>query len=406
MICPMSESSQFTKRRIYLDHAAAAPVLPAVKAVMLPYLGEDFGNPSAIHQEGQIAKQAIENARGLIARALGSRSSEIYFTGSGTESNNLAILGYLKELKRAGRAYETMEVITTAIEHPSILGLLPIMEELGVSVRKVNVDQFGLISKESLLESLTETTVLVTFAYANSEIGTVQPVLRLSRLIREYAKRTKTTIKIHLDAAQAPLWLTCAVTQLGIDAMTLDAGKCGGPKGVGVLYLHHAMKLAPILVGGGQEDGLRPGTENVAGIVGAGLAISLAQADFAERSLAVKEVTDLATAYLQKTLPEAVINGASAENRLVNNLNFSLPGFDTEYAVVWLDTHGVSASTKSACAGAGSGQSQVVLACTGDVSLASSTIRFSAGTETTKEDFILAIDILKQFCQKMKGLTN
>ncbi len=406
MIWPMSETPTNPNRRIYLDYAAATPLSPQVKEVMLPYLGEFFGNPSAIHQEGQAADLAVSNARIAIARTLGARPSEIYFTGSGTESNNLAILGYLKSLKSTGRSYETMEVVTTPIEHPSILSLLPTLEELGVTVRFLKVNEFGLISKESLIDSLSESTVLVTFAYANSEIGTVQPVLQLSKIIRERSSKTKNPIKIHLDAAQAPLWLSCSINQLGIDSMALDAGKCAGPKGVGVLYVHHEFKLLPIMAGGGQEENLRPGTENVAGIVGAAKAIVLAQADYDKRSQLVGPVIESAVSYLQNTLPEAVINGPVEVSRLANNLNFSLPGYDTEYAVIWLDKNGVAASTKSACAGAGSGISHVVFTCTQDASRAGSTIRFSVGEETTIGDLMFAIDTLKQFCQKMKELTN
>lgn len=402
----MLENEQVNKKRIYLDYAAATPVKSSVKEAMLPYFLEYFGNPSAIHQEGQLARQAIEKARHLTARTLGSRSNEVYFTGNGTESNNLAILGYLRKLNRMGRGYETMEVITTGIEHPSILQLVPVIEELGVTVRQLEVNEFGLIGKDSLQELLSEKTVLVTFAYANSEIGTIQPVLRLSKIIKVYAKKFGITICVHLDGAQAPLWLPCAVNQLGVDMMSLDAGKCGGPKGVGVLYLRNNINILPLLVGGGQEEGLRSGTENVAGIVGAGLAIFEAQTKWEERSLRVREVVDSAIDYLQAVLPEALINSAPSENRLANNLNFSLPGFDTEYAVVWLDKHGISASTKSACAGAGSGRSQVVFTCTGDIARANSTIRLSAGEETTIAELKLVIDTLKQFCQKMTKLTN
>ncbi len=405
MIWPMSDTNQ-PKLRIYLDYAAATPLSPKVLSAMLPYLGGIFGNPSAIHQEGQLAKQAVAEARVKIARTLRAREEEVIFTGSGTESNNLAILGHVEALHQAGRAYETMEVVTTQIEHPSILALVPVLESKGVRVKFVEVDEAGLILKTSLLSTLSKDTVLVALAYANSEIGTIQPVLRLVKQIKEHAKSAGTNIVVHLDAAQAPLWLPCQVAQLGVDLMALDAGKCNGPKGVGVLYVHHNTKLSPIFSGGDQERKLRPGTENVAGIVGAGEAIALAQLEYKKVSEDIAKLRDLAIDYLNKNLPEAIINGAVEESRLANNINFSLPGFDTEYAVVWLDAKGVAASTKSACAGAGGGISHVVLTCTGDDSRAGSTIRFTFGQDTKLEEVKYAIDCLKNFCEKMKNLTS
>jgi cysteine desulfurase len=404
MICAMPDALP-PLRRIYLDTAAATPLLPAVFSVMEPYLRECYGNPSSIHQEGIVAKQAITDSRLKIARTLGMRSDQVFFTGSGTESNNLAILGYVEALFQAGRAYETMEVITTAIEHPSVLELIPVLQSRGVRVVTVPVDESGSIRQSAFVAALTPQTVLVTFAYANSEIGVVQPVLRLVRAIRAYEKTAEITIQVHLDAAQAPLWLPCQIAKLGFDSLTLDAGKCGGPKGVGVIIVREPKRLRAIAYGGGQERGLRPGTEQVAGIVGAAEAITLAQAAYLERSEAVSVVRDAALARLPEFLPTAILNGPTGAARQANNINISLPGFDTEYAVVWLDKAGVAASTKSACAGAGSGRSHVVFACTGDAARAGATLRLSLSEATTLDDLLYTFKTLAQYAETMKGLT-
>ncbi len=390
------------KRRIYLDYASATPIDPKVTQVMSHFASDNFANPSSIHKEGVIAREKIEQARQKIATVLGIRPSGVIFTASGTESNNLAILGHFKYLvEKRSCKYSDLEMVTTKIEHPSISTLLPILEELGVTVRYVEVDELGRITPTALTTALTDKTNLVTFAYANSEIGVIQAVLRLSRVVREAEKRFGTKILLHLDAAQAPLWLPCKITSLGVDMITLDAGKCYGPKGVGILAFHNEISLLPIIHGGGQEQGLRPGTESTVGIVGSAEAISLAQADYQKRSISVAKIRDQAILIFKKELPEMVLNGPTGEERLANNINLSLPGFDTEYAVVYLDLNGVSASTKSACAGSGSGESLVVQTISKDTTRSKSTIRFTLGTKTTLDDLKKTTKILKRFCQKM-----
>jgi len=396
------DNKSHEKRRIYLDHAAATALHPEVREVMMPFLLEEYGNASSIHQEGVHTAQAIDEARSSVAHTLEIKPVGVVFTGSGTEGNNIAILGHVKYLHSQGLAYEEMEVVTTKIEHPSVLEAVKELERFGVNVKYVEVDSRGIITVKALEEVLTPQTVLVTFAYANSEVGTVQPVLRLARAIRKYEKQESTTIVIHLDAAQAPLWLPCAMKQLGVDIMSLDAGKCNGPKGVGLLAMHKSVGLLPIMFGGGQEGGLRAGTENVAGIVGMAKSLELAQANYQARAEKVAQLRDETIKILQDKIPSAAINGADDEERLANNINFSIPNLDTEYAVVYLDTHGIACSTKSACAGAGGGESGVVKTITGDATRAQSTIRFSLGENTIKKDLEYAIEMLVKFCEKMK----
>ena len=392
-------------KRIYLDNAAATKLKPEVLDAMMPFLTTEYGNASSIHQEGVRARRAVEEARDSMAHTLEIKPQGVIFTGNGTESNNLAILGHVKYLHKKGLAYEEMEVVTTKIEHPSIMGVMEELVGLGVEVKFVEVDERGVITVPALETVLSPKTVLVTFAYANSEVGTVQTVLRLVRHIRKYeAAVSGKNILVHLDAAQAPLWLPCAFKQLGVDLMSLDAGKCHGPKGVGVLAGRKHLDLLPIMQGGGQEEGLRSGTENVAGIIGMAKAFELAQADYLERAVAVTKIRDEAINYLQSKIPTVLINGASGEGRLANNINFSIPGLDTEYAVIYLDSKGVAASTKSACAGAGGGESVVVKTLTSDATRARSTIRFSLSENTTSEDLHYAIDVLAHHVEKMSGL--
>ena len=395
------------KKRIYLDFAAATPLDSKVASLMRPWEGANFANPSAIHKEGVRAREAVEIARQKVATILGIRKEGVIFTGSGTESNNLALLGYIKHLAREqGVAYAEMEIVTTRLEHPSVGTLMPILEATGVKVKYAKVNELGQISNQALSEVLSEKTVLITFAYANSEIGVVQAVNRLSRVVREAEKRFGTKIMIHLDAAQAPLWLPCEMSRLGVDIMTLDAGKCFGPKGVGVLAWRNGVEFLPIMYGGGQEQGLRPGTESVAAIVGAAETIVRAQKDHAKRAEKISSLRDQGIALLLKELPGTVLNGPAGEDRLANNINISLPGFDTEYAVVYLDTHGVAASTKSACAGAGGGESAVVKEISNDAARASSTIRFTLGPDSSLSDIARAASILQRFCAKMNTLTK
>ena len=396
-----------TKRRIYMDHAAATPLNLVVFKRMVPFLKTDLGNPSAIHTEGVQARLAVENARQDIATVLGIRKNGIVFTSGGTESNNLAIVGTIKKLHREYAVpYSEMEIVTTRIEHPSIMALLPVLKSTGVTIRFAEVDSDGKITLPALKAVLSPKTVLVTFAYANSEVGVIQEVTQLVREVRRYEKERGGHIVVHVDAAQAPLWLPCALPRLGIDLMSVDFGKCNGPKGIGVLASHGKLDLAPILYGGGQEQGIRPGTENVASIVGASVSLELAQANYEQRSVAVSAVRDLFIEKLQTAIPNVVINGAVGDSRLPNNINISIPPFDTEYAVVYLDAHGVAASTKSACAGAGSGESTVVLALSGDSKRARSTLRFSLGEEIKVADVTHVVATLAAYVEKMRELTK
>lgn len=394
-------------RRIYLDHAASTPTHPYVVQAMLPYLTSQWGNPSAIHAEGRAARSAIETARQEVATILGVRPAGVTFTSGGTEGNVLGIIGYLVALHEAGRPYEEMVVLTTATQHPSISETLTALKDRGVRTVVVPVDAEGFVTEAALRAALSAETVLVALAYANSEVGTVERVHTLARVLRAYERSYLVPrIALLVDAAQAPLWLPCDLPRLGADLLTLDGAKCGGPKGSGILALRKGIEVSAVLFGGGQEQGRRPGTENVAGIVGLATALRLAQAGYEKRARTVATVRDAGIAVLKSALPTLVLNGPVCEGRIANNINISLSGLDTEYAVVVLDTAGIATSTKSACASADGGESAVVMAMSGDIVRSRSTLRLSLGEETTVADIERVGSVLADLVLRMKRLTR
>jgi cysteine desulfurase len=392
-----------SNKRIYLDWAASTPLLPAAKAAMEQCLLENFGNPSAIHKEGQIARNAVEQARVAVASAVQVRPEFITFTSGGTEGNNLAIFGVVESLAQQGRTYESMCVVTTKIEHPSVDEAFVALERRGVQVRYVRVTETGKVDLEQLRTLLDETVILFSTALINSEIGTIQPARAIHKILHAAEVKYGTNIFFHLDAAQAPLWLNCQFDSLAADFVTLDAAKCCGPKGVGVLIRSRRSELVPVVHGGGQESGLRPGTENVVGIVGAAIAIKEAQVEYQTRAESVAAVRDQAVEHIQVELPQAQLNGAVGDERVANNINISIPGLDTEFAAVVLDKHGFAVSTKSACSGAGGGASTVVLETTKDSARSAATLRITLGPDTTLKQLHALTKTLRVHVEQMNN---
>jgi len=390
-----------TENRVYLDYAAATPLSAAAFSAMKPYLEGVYGNPSAIHSEGLHARQAVESARESIARSIQVRPEFVTFTGGGTEGNNLALFGTIESLKVSGVDYADMEVVTTKIEHPSITVAMEKLSDMGVRVKYVEVDEAGKIVLTHLKQLLSKQTVLVSVAYANSEIGTIQPLHAIKKTIAEAEKAYSSKIYLHVDAAQAPLWISCLSTTVGADLLVLDFAKCNGPKGTGAIVRSPRVQLMAATYGGGQENNLRPGTENVPGIVGAAVAFSEAQAGWKSRTEEVVQVRDAGMRVLCEEVPGLVINGPAKADRLANNINVSIPGLDTEFAAVVLDSKGFAVSTKSACAGAGGGESVVVSEVTGDSARAASTLRFSLSPHTTTEELQRLAAVLKEHVAQM-----
>jgi len=378
-------------KRIYLDYAATTPLDLRVKKAMEPYFTQKFGNPSALSAEGVEAKKALDSARAVAARALEAHSDEIVFTSGGTEANNLALFGAADAISRGstslvGEVEPRPHIVTTNIEHSSILEPL---KDFYVSY--VPVEPNGIVKAEKILAAIRPNTVLVSVMYANNEIGTIQPIAKIGKGIRALGKKRPL---FHTDACQAPLYLNCLVNALGVDLLTLDGHKMYGPKGVGALYVRRGTKLAPQLLGGGQEQGLRSTTENIPGIVGFAEALRLATVERKTESLRLKELRDKFYADILKNIKtnKVILNG-ECEDRLPNNLNISLPKVDTEMLVLKLDAADVACSTKSSCL-KDEKRSFVVAALGGDKKRAESSLRFTLGRATTARDLARVVTIL------------
>lgn len=353
-------------QRLYFDHAATTPIRPEVLAAMEPYHARLGYNPSSIHAEGRAARAAVDLAREQVASALGARPREIVFTGSGSEADNLALFGVARARRDRGR-----HVVSTTIEHHAVLHALDVLRDDGWDVTLLEVDGDGLVDPAAFRAALRPQTVLATVMLANNEIGTVEPIAELAAIAAERG------VVFHTDAVQAPGKLALRVGDLGVDLLALAAHKLYGPKGVGVLYVRDGTPVAPLIVGGGQEHGLRSGTENVAGIVGMAEALRLAVAEREEYAARIGSLRDALQRRLAE-IPESRINGAGAA-RLPNNLSVSFAGVEADALLIRLDLEGVAASAGSACA-AGSVQISHVLKAIGlDERLARGTIRLSLG---------------------------
>jgi cysteine desulfurase len=391
-------------KRIYLDYASATPVARDVYEAMQPFWQTHFANPSSIHKEGVVARQAISDARTALARSLSVRPTGVVFTASGTESNNLAIFGLIEARRALGVSYSEMEIISSPIEHPSVSAVLTALQQKGVTIHYLPVDNEGKVVLSKLTDLLSNNTVLVTVAYVNSEIGVVQDIATIARVVRAYETKHSVRICVHTDAAQAPLWLSCNLSSLQVDVLSLDAGKCYGPKGVGILAFRHKVALEPYLYGGGQEFGLRSGTENTPLIIGASVALVRAQREYADQA---KRVTLLRDYLLEAvlTIPGVTVNG-SRTARVANNINISIAGVEAEFAVISLDAEGIAVATKSACSSGTGGGSAVVRAISGDQARAETTLRITLGRETTRQEIDTLLRFLRKHIEKVRSATT
>ena len=298
------------KKRIYLDYAATTPVDKKVVKVMERYWGKDFGNAGSICKEGVDAKKALTSARKNIAGFLGARSEEIYFTSGGTESNSLAIEGTLRSREEKGTPRNKMHIITSTIEHPSVLDHFKTLEKEGVEVTYIHVDESGIINPDDVYDSLKPNTVLVSIMYVNNEIGIIQPIPEISKKVKQFDGGTKNELPyFHTDASQAPLYLPINVLSLGVDLMTLDAQKIYGPKGVGCLYRKRGVIISSIFIGGNQEKSLRPGTENVPLIIGFSKALEIAMQLKESETERLTKLRDYFIKTILEKIPNAELNG-------------------------------------------------------------------------------------------------
>ena len=389
------------KGQIYADAAAATPLSPNVRAEMTRLL-DVFGNAGGLHAEAQAAKGVVDDARERCAKAIGAHADEIIFTASGTEANNLAIFGALKKLLHKQKVH----AITTAIEHASVLEPLKALQSDGLELTIVPVDSEGLIDIKNLRESLRAETALISVQMVNSEIGTVQPIHEIAKEIRhERKKRSDLAMPLyfHTDASQAPLWVDLKVEKLGIDLMTLDAQKMLGPKGAGMLFVKRGTALTPLIYGGGQEKGLRGGTENPLAAGALAVALQEAQQGVEARARSVAELRDYCWAQVQSLIPSIIWNGPKPEHRAPNNLNVSIPNLEAQMAVIALNVEGVAASTRSACDVGSEEPSEVIKAIGTSKELAGTAVRFTFLPTFTKREAEYIAQALKRVADRYRN---
>mgnify|MGYP001614107742 CR=1 FL=1 len=387
-------------KEIYLDYAAATYIDLLVLRKMSPYLTKLFGNPSSLHAAGRKVRFAIENARIDVARILNVESKEIIFTGSGTESDNLAIFGTALANKDKGR-----HIITTKIEHPAIMEAVKRLEKQGFEITYLNVDSGGLINLSELKKSLRKDTILVSIIYANNEIGVIQPMAEIAETIREFRKNNSSNFPFfHTDACQAVGALELDVKKIGVDLMTLNGSKIYGPKGIGCLYAHKNVKLEPMIVGGGQEGGLRAGTENAALIIGFSEALKLAEKLKNKEFKRLKILRDYFIKNVLKIIPRVRLNGDLIK-RLPNNINISIDSIEGEAMALMLDNYGIYASTGSACSSRKLTPSHVLLAIGISPELAHGSLRFTLGRKTKKRDIEYVLRVLPVIVEKLRKIS-
>lgn len=384
---------------VYLDHAATTPLDQRVFKVMKPWLTDKFGNPSSFHSPGKEAKDAIEFSRTKISKILSCRTEEIIFTAGGTESDNLAVLGFARANSGAGK-----HIVVSAIEHHAVLEAAAQLKKEGFEVTLVAPDTDGIVSLESIKTALRSDTILVSVMYANNEIGTIQPVAEIGNFIQKSRGEKKYPI-FHTDACQAAGALELSVEKLHVDAMTINGSKIYGPKGVGLLYLRKDLRVQPLQFGGAQERGLRPGTENVAGIVGLAEALELADKEKNKESERLIKLRDKLISGILATIPKTKLNGHSTK-RLPNNANISFFDVEGEALMLYLDAKGIFVSTGSACTSASLDPSHVLLALGKSPEEAHGAMRFTLGHSTTEKDIDYVLKVLPGIVEKLRMISS
>jgi len=413
-----------TMRRVYLDHAAATPLDSRVKAVMEPYLTTEFGNAGGLYEEGRRASDALMNARQVVARALGTHPNEIIFTSGGTESDSLAIFGvagFFGKTSNVARIRESFDVeekkphiITTTFEHHSVLNPCEQLEKEGFDVIYLNVGSDGIVDPQDIQNALCPETVLVSIMYANNEIGTIQPIAEIGKIIKEFIQKKAVAPPLggptakwpvfHTDACQAAGYLDINVNNLGVDLMTINAAKIYGPKGVGVLYRRSGVPLKAQTIGGGQEMRMRGGTENIPCIVGFAKALEIAEASKEAEINRLTPLRDYFISELVRRISKTVLNGHPTK-RLPNNINVSILDIEGEALVLYLDEKGISFSTGSACTSESLDPSHVILALGKPYEFAHSSMRFTLGRSTTKDDIDYVLSVLPQTVEWLRTVS-
>ena len=389
-----------SEKVIYLDHSATTPVREEVLQAMLPYFTESFGNPSSIYTLAHESRKAVDDARETISHLLGARMSEVVFTSGGTESDNAALKGIAFALKHVGN-----HIITSNIEHHAVLHTCHQLEQFGFEVTYLPVDRDGLISPDEVAAAITDKTILVSVIMANNEIGTVQPIKEITRLVKEESARRRRTIMVHTDAVQAAGLLEINVKDLGVDLLSLSAHKFYGPKGVGLLYIRRGTPFEPQIMGGGQERQRRSGTENVPGIVGMAEAYRLACEERDEVAARCLRLRERLLSGLEERIDRVHLNGHPTR-RLPNNVNVCFENVEGEPILLGLDFAGIWASSGSACSSASLEPSHVLLAIGRSADLAQGSLRITFGRENDEEDVDYLLSVLPGLVEKLRAMPS
>lgn len=395
------------KRKIYLDYASTTPVDPRVFAVMKPYFSQKFGNPSSLHSFGQEASEAVEKSRKQAADFFGCEPGEIVFTSGATESNNFALKGaIIARISHFSEKKIKPHVITTQFEHSCVLNSCKKLEEQGMAeVTYLPVGKDGVISANELKKNIKPNTALVSIMYANNEIGTIQPVREIGKLIAKENAGRETKIIFHTDAVQAVNYIDCKVESLGVDLLTASAHKIYGPKGVGLLYIRKNTPLKRIQDGGGHEYGLRAGTLNVPGIVGLGAALELAEYERPRNCKIVEKLRDHMIVRVLKEIKGAKLNGSKIK-RIPNNANFIFKDVEGEGMLLGLDMEGIAVSTGSACSSGDLRPSHVLTAIGISEEESHGSLRVTLGKYTTKQEIDFFIEKLKEVIAKLRKIAG
>lgn len=377
---------------IYLDNNATTPLDPAAAEKMYQFTKEHFGNPSSLYPIGRKVKEIITEAREIIAKALGAVRAEIVFVGSGTEADNFAIRGVLEALPGKN------EIITSAIEHPAVMNTADYLEKKGVKVTYVPVDEYGTVDLDFLKKAITPQTALISIMYANNELGTIQPIEKISKIAKERG------VLFHTDAVQAFGKIDVNVNKLGVDLLSISAHKIYGPKGVGALYIRKGTEIKPLIQGGHQEREMRAGTENTIGIVGFGEAVRIMTERRDKDKKRIAKLAEQLKKGIEEKIPKVKFNGHET-NRMKGTLNFSFYGLEAEAILLALATKEIYVSTGSACSEGAEEVSYVLEAIGLRPEVARSSIRMSLGRFNTEEDVKTVLDELPEIVKKLREIS-
>jgi len=380
-------------RKVYLDNTATTPLLPEVREAMMPYLGDIFGNPSSLHDWGDGAREAIEAARDQVAQLIGANTDEMIFTGSGTESNNLAIKGLALAQQNKGK-----HVVVSAIEHFSVLHSARTLAKWGFEVSEVPVNKYGVVDPDDVRRNLRNDTILVSIMHANGEVGTIEPIKEIAVVTRERK------IPFHIDAVATAGTIPVNVSELDVDALSLAGNQFYGPKGVGALWVRKGVRIIPLLDGGIQEGGKRAGTENVLAIVGLGKAAELAKAHITERIEQLIPLRDRLLKELSDRIEHVVVTG-HPHNRLPGHASFCVEFIEGESMLMLLNSKGIAVSSGSACTSRALKASHVLIAMGLSHEIAQGSILFTLGIDNTNQDIDYVLEVMPSIVDRLRDMS-